>query len=197
MKKKETIAFFSEGTRPLDGGDPLIYSKVVPFHPFSFLRLNSANTIPESEKQYLPNTLPPTYLNEQELYSRQFTQKDDILKDSSMIIDKESGGVKMVDQEILKTQRSLFAELITKLGKSAFNSNMIGFSLPIRLMEPRSDLDRLAEFFRMFGYFLSKAANSSDKLERLKLVTTATIAVTYLMLRKQKSFKMKNNATHC
>ena len=186
MKKAE-VGFFAEGTTPHDGDDPHVYSTTIPFQQFSYLRINGANTIPEEEKKYLPQAPAPTYLNDAELHSRLFTRKDEIMKASSMVVDRETGGMRMVDDELIANQRSMFGEIISKLGKSFFSSNIIGFSLPIRFIEPRSDLDRLGELFRIFSFYLCKAANNPDRLERLKLVTVGTIAFSYLMLRKQKS----------
>ncbi len=179
--------FFSEGTTPLDGDDPNVYSKVVPFHPFSFLRANLANTINPDEKKYLPKAPAPTYMDDALLHSKLLSKKDEILKSSCLVVDKEYGGVLLTDAETTAKQRSVFAEVLAKIGRSFFNSNIVGMSLPIRIMESRTDEDRVAEAYRVIGLYLCKAANSSDKLERLKLVSTAMVAQNYLMMRKQKS----------
>ncbi len=117
-----------------------------------------------------------------------FYKKDDIFKSSSIVFDKSTGGLMMTDEAAIKTQHSLFVQFLAKLGKSLFSANTVGFSLPAAFMEPRSELDRLAELFRIFSLYLCKAGNHPDKLERLKLVSTAVIASSYMMMRKAKSF---------
>lgn len=175
-----------QGRSPLDGTDKNVYSTKEPIHPFSFLRVRGDNSIPADETQYFPTAPPPVYLSETDLYAFQFFKKDDFLKYASCVIDKEHGGLAMVDEKLTSEQRSFIASLITKLGKSMFSANTIGFSIPARMTEPRTMLDGFADMFRLASFYLRRAGNIGDKIERIKLVTTGMIAPFYLLLRKMK-----------
>jgi hypothetical protein len=136
----------------------------------------------------MPEVPPPQYLNEKELHEVFFDKKDDILRENCLAFDKSQGIVLLTDKETTAKQQSATVELIKKVGQGMLKANAIGMSLPCMMFEPRSETDRLAEIWRLGCYFLSRAANTTDKLERLKLIAAAEIAPNYLALRKMKSF---------
>lgn len=154
----------------------------------SFLRLNQKNTIPAEEMQYLPEAQAPAYIDDTEINGGILFKKEEIFKAAAISVEKEQGGITIIDQEGVKDQQSVVGGMIAKIGKSIFNANTLGFSIPTRILEPRGDLDRAAELYRVFCIYLMKASINSDKLERLKLVSTASVASLYLMFRKFKSF---------
>eukprot|EP00826_Nyctotherus_ovalis_P054216 TRINITY_DN7088_c0_g2_i2.p1 TRINITY_DN7088_c0_g2~~TRINITY_DN7088_c0_g2_i2.p1 ORF type:complete len:439 (+),score=126.82 TRINITY_DN7088_c0_g2_i2:96-1412(+) len=169
-----------------DFEDPHIYSTTEPFYPISFLRVNGANTVPEEERKFLPEAHPPSFLSDEEVYSLQLTDKDAIFKHFSLAVDKD--GLKMVDEKLIKTQKSFIATLLSKMGKSLFSANTIGLSLPARMTEPRSIIDGFADFLRLTCTFLKRAATHPDKLERIKLVTAGFISSIHLLMRNKKPF---------
>ena len=48
--------------------------------------------------------------------------------------------------------------------------SIVAISLPVRIFEPRSAIERIADLWSFGPIFLNKAAQTDDHLERLKLV---------------------------
>lgn len=157
-------------------------------NPNSFLRPFPSTSFDDKYKTAMPSAPIPAYLTTPELYSIFFDKKDDIVKQNCLQFDATEGVVKMVDKETAEKHHSGITEIIKKLGKGLFSSNSIGASLPCSMFEPRSETDRTGELWRIKSYFFTKAANVSDRLERMKLVIAAEVAQSYLALRKMKSF---------
>jgi len=61
-------------------------------------------------------------------------------------------------------------------------------SLPVKIFEPRSTLQRVVDLFSFAPTFLSKAAETSDHMERLKLVITNSVSSMYLCCSQNKPF---------
>ena len=61
-------------------------------------------------------------------------------------------------------------------------------SLPVKIFEPQSTLQRIVELFSFTPQFLRKAAETEDHLERLKLVITNAISCIYLCCKQMKPF---------
>ncbi len=53
--------------------------------------------------------------------------------------------------------------------------NIMGLSLPVRIFEPRSTIERIADAFHYFPKFMTKAYASKDTVERIKLILAAVI----------------------
>jgi hypothetical protein len=52
---------------------------------------------------------------------------------------------------------------------------IVGISLPVRIFEPRSLIERITDWWTLFPYYLSHAAKLTDPLERFKLAIAAVI----------------------
>ena len=65
---------------------------------------------------------------------------------------------------------------------------MSHISLPIKIFEPTSTLQRIADLWTFAPIYLKKAAKEEDHLERLKLVITFTISSIYLCCSQLKPF---------
>lgn len=65
---------------------------------------------------------------------------------------------------------------------------MIGISLPVRIFEPRSLLERICDWYGFAPIFLKQASLITDPLERFKLVITFAIASMYRTLKQYKPF---------
>lgn len=63
-----------------------------------------------------------------------------------------------------------------------------GISLPVRVFEPRSQIERMLDTFGFAPLFLRRAAMTTDKLERLKLVITNVIAGMHGSAKQLKPF---------
>lgn len=63
-----------------------------------------------------------------------------------------------------------------------------GISLPVRVFEPRSQIERMLDTFGFAPIFLRQAALETDHLERLKLVITSVVAGMYGSVKQLKPF---------
>jgi len=55
----------------------------------------------------------------------------------------------------------------------SFNNHV---SLPVRIFEPRSLIERISDMWKTAPTFLTKAAMITDKVERVKLVTAYVLS---------------------
>ncbi len=50
--------------------------------------------------------------------------------------------------------------MITKMGSNMFSGKSImGLSMPVRIFEPRSTIERIADVFHYFPYYMKKCKN--------------------------------------
>jgi hypothetical protein len=61
--------------------------------------------------------------------------------------------------------------------------SVIGISLPVRIFEPRSLLERICDWYGFAPVYLKQAAKTTDKLERFKLVITFALAGLYCAVK--------------
>jgi hypothetical protein len=88
-----------------------------------------------------------------------------------------TGGMKLTDKEIAKKQNGVLMEVIKTMGtKLLEGKSAVSLSLPVRIFEPRSMLDRLVDLYLWAPNYLSKANDTTDMLERFKLTMTFAIA---------------------
>jgi len=154
----------------------------------SFLKTSNSDFVTTEYQKFMPECPSPGYFSEAELNAVFYDRKADILKENCCEFDYAQGVVKLTDKQAIETSRSVTIEMVKKLGKSVISSNAIGTSLPCCMFEPRSEIDRFGELWRLIAYYYTKAGNITDKIERMKLVATAEIAGNYLSMRKMKSF---------
>eukprot|EP01103_Thecamoeba_quadrilineata_P012075 TRINITY_DN3028_c0_g1_i3.p1 TRINITY_DN3028_c0_g1~~TRINITY_DN3028_c0_g1_i3.p1 ORF type:complete len:132 (-),score=18.65 TRINITY_DN3028_c0_g1_i3:856-1215(-) len=87
------------------------------------------------------------------------------------------GGYIYSDHEQIALQRGVVWELLKQLGNNITQGhNILNVSLPVKIFEPRSYLERLVDAWIYAPVFLTKAANTTDPIERLKLVATFAIS---------------------
>ncbi|RLN63187.1 hypothetical protein BBJ28_00009738 [Nothophytophthora sp. Chile5] len=82
------------------------------------------------------------------------------------------GGLVFQDREVLKKQQGVFKEVMLQVGSQLLSGKLgVRISLPIRIFEPRTLLERVADGWSYAPTLLKKAALSgADPLSRLKLV---------------------------
>lgn len=82
------------------------------------------------------------------------------------------GGVVFQDREALKKQQGVFKEIMMQVGSQLLSGKLaVRISLPIRIFEPRSLLERVANGWNYAPTVLKKAALSgSEPIERMKFV---------------------------
>ena len=101
----------------------------------------------------------------------------------------KSGGVECQNQEELKCQEGIVMELVRTAGKTLMEGkNVVGVSLPVRIFEPRSTIERICDLWSFGPIYLSRAASINDPVERMKNVMTFSIAGLYLGCKQLKPF---------
>lgn len=88
-----------------------------------------------------------------------------------------SGGLKLMDKEIAKKQGGVLKDVIKSAGaKILEGKSAVSLSLPVRIFEPRTNLERLCDLMLYAPTFLNRAADATDPVERMKLVLAFTVA---------------------
>ncbi|OQR85498.1 hypothetical protein THRCLA_10689 [Thraustotheca clavata] len=94
-----------------------------------------------------------------------------------LMVQIPTGGVKLTDKEVAKKQNGVLMEVIKSMGtKLLEGKSAVSLSLPVRIFEPRSMLERLVDLYLYAPNYLSKANDATDPLERFKLTMTFAIA---------------------
>eukprot|EP01098_Paradermamoeba_levis_P006838 TRINITY_DN2846_c0_g1_i1.p1 TRINITY_DN2846_c0_g1~~TRINITY_DN2846_c0_g1_i1.p1 ORF type:complete len:369 (-),score=119.45 TRINITY_DN2846_c0_g1_i1:98-1204(-) len=91
--------------------------------------------------------------------------------------DNKTGGWKLTDQSQIVNQKNVAMDIIKQIGQNLVNKkDLVSVTMPINICEPRSYLQRIADGWCHAPNFLTKAAKTSDPVERLKLVVTFVIS---------------------
>lgn len=90
----------------------------------------------------------------------------------------KSGGLSLLDQEIVSKIRSVGTEILKQLGKKILsgNFNLTQISFPIRCMQASTALHNTLNTFQMIPFYLTRAAGTKDLLERFKLIIISTLS---------------------
>jgi len=88
-----------------------------------------------------------------------------------------NGGLHYTNHEELSKQRGVIWDVIKELGHSVLEGReLTEISLPVYLFEPKSFLEKMTEGWCYAPTFLTKAAVTTDPLERFKLVICFAVA---------------------
>lgn len=88
-----------------------------------------------------------------------------------------TGGLKLIDKEVAKKQGGVLKEVIKSAGaKILEGKSAVSLSLPVRIFEPRTNLERVTDMFLYGPTFLTLAAEQTDPVERLKYVVAFAVA---------------------
>lgn len=143
------ISLFKDGiaVKPLDGDDPYIYSKVESVGPYSFV---------DVRQDYDPECPPPTYLSYEEVNEKLPIEKDAIFEKFEFL---EKGGLKCTDEEAMERQKGVLKDVLKEFAKNFIKGLGIShMSLPVRMFEPRSTIQRVADYFCFAPIYLKRAA---------------------------------------
>lgn len=147
-------------------------------HLFSFLNGTNKGNFQKNRKNFpLPYFIDPLSLQKKPNLSR-----ENVLHGLS--IDSKLGLV-LMDPEIIKKFKGLVSDIIKQVLKAIFGSPI---SLPVRIFEPKSTLYRICEYWSFAPTFLTKAAETRDAIERMKLVISFAIGGLYIPTKQLKPF---------
>jgi len=112
------------------------------------------------------------------LTKEQLTNKYDqnYLKDYLI---KDYYGVYCLNQEVIDKQSGIIKEVVTQLTKCLWSGTAMSLSLPIRIFEPRSMLERYTDWFSFAPDLLSKAGTCKDKIEAFKYVILFSLSALF------------------
>lgn len=65
---------------------------------------------------------------------------------------------------------------------------IVGFSLPIRIFEPRSTMERVLDGFQLFPHFMKQALQKESVVERIKFILCAVVGSISHTLSQAKPF---------
>jgi len=169
----------SIGTVSIHGSEPDIYCHHTNTMPFSYM-------ITAMPGNYDPKLPPPTYLPHSVLADKKTIDRTEAFRGLDIT---NTGLLKLTDPEILKTQKGLITEVLQSLFKSiAEGRGVVGVSLPIRVFEPRSLIERLCDFWTYVPNYLVPATRTNDPVERIKKVISMFIAALHLGAGQLKPF---------
>lgn len=78
----------------------------------------------------------------------------------------KSGGVECCNPDEIKSQEGIVTELLKTAGKTLMEGkNVVGVSLPVRIFEPRSSIERMADIWSFGPIYLNRAANTQVRRE--------------------------------
>ena len=145
MKYKEGVSYkdkqfsiFKEdvGVVSIDGSDPLIYSEVESVGPYSFVNIR---------QDYDQECPPPTYLPYEDVNEKLPIEKDEIFEKFEFC---KSGGLRCTDEEAMERQKGVLKDVVKEFAKNFIKGLGIShMSLPVRMFEPRSTIQRVADYF--------------------------------------------------
>lgn len=99
------------------------------------------------------------------------------------------GGIVCKNAAEIKSQDGLLIDMIGKVGKSLYEgSGISSLSLPVRIFEPKSTLERIVGYWGMMPYYLKLAAMQRDKLERFKYTCAFAVSGFWACCGQKKPF---------
>ena len=90
---------------------------------------------------------------------------------------------------MLEKQKGVLVDVLKQLTVNLLKGLTIShISLPVKIFEPVSTLQRIVDLFSFAPTYLKRAAELSDPVERMKLVITNAISAAYLCSKQMKPF---------
>lgn len=93
------------------------------------------------------------------------------------------------NQEELSSQKGLVMDLLRKAGEKLMRGQgVVSISLPVRIFETRSALERCGDLWTCGPKYLPLAGKTNDPVERLKFIMCFMIGSMYIVTRQKKPF---------
>jgi hypothetical protein len=163
--------------KPCEDPSQYIWSEEKAVYPESFV---------ESTSEYDPKGPPPKYLTKEELLKPKAVNKEDIMSGFKMMKD---GQLVCTDQEAMDKQSGILMEVLRQLTINLMQGLTIThISMPVRIFEARTSLERICDLFSHAPHFLNKAAETDNHQERLKHVISYALSSIYMICGQNKPF---------
>ena len=109
---------------------------------------------------------------------------------------KDYYGVYCLNQEVVDKQSGIIKEVIKQLTKCIWSGTAMSLSLPIRIFEPRSMLERYTDWFAFAPELLGKAGSCKDKIEAFKYVIFFSLSALFRSSEQLKPLNPKLGETY-
>lgn len=122
----------------------------------------------------------PARLTKKELKRKPITFLDDYcIKDKGLVC---------TNQEIVDNQSGIFKEVAMQLAKNIFKGSIISLSLPIRVFEEKTMLEKYCDWWVNAPYILKKAGEEKDAIESFKLAICFCLSSLHFSASQLKPF---------
>ena len=111
--------------------------------------------------------------------------KDDYMSEY-LIKDKE--GIFSTNQEVIKKQSGIIKDIIQQMTKGLLQGGTMSLSLPIRIFEPRTMLERITDWFAFAPLLLKKAGSMENKIESFKQIICFSLSALFRSTQQLKPF---------
>lgn len=129
---------------------------------------------------------PPKYLSNQVLLKSLPVRKQEIL--AGLIVNDE-GCLVCTDQEALEKQKGVLVNVAKQLAINLMKGLSIShISLPIKIFEARSSIQRVVDLWSSAPRFMTMAAQARDPVERMKCVIAFGLSSIILCTSQNKPF---------
>ena len=167
------------GTKAIEKtGDPFILTRNSACGYFSFLN-NKKFSFDYSRP-------PPIYMKLEDLNERKQYDKTTVFSDFKI---EKNGELKVTNEDIKERQRGVLKEVFANMAtKLLEGKNIVGLSLPVRIFEPRSHMERLVDSLHFFPFYMNLAKATKVTHERITYIMAAIISSAHHCLSQYKPF---------
>jgi len=157
-------------------------------NPFSLNTTASVgpNSFVDYRQPFHHESPPPKYFDPEILLNPLPSAKVDILKG---LVEPPFGGLVCTDQDAMERQKGVLVDVVKQLAITLLKGlTLAHISLPIKIFEPRSSIQRIVDIWSFAPKFLKQAAETTDHLERLKQVIAFSLSSLYICTSQYKPF---------
>mmetsp|Transcript_15717 Transcript_15717/g.24137 ORF Transcript_15717/g.24137 Transcript_15717/m.24137 type:complete len:311 (+) Transcript_15717:247-1179(+) len=147
------------------------------------------NSFCDKRQSYVKLAPPPKYFSEEFLIKNFSSLPTDVPTILHGLESPAHGGLICTDQEALNKQKGVLGHVMKQLAINLMKGLTIShISLPIKIFEPKSSIQRIVDMWAQAPVYLRQAADIQDPLERFKNVIASMISSIYLCCGQNKPF---------
>lgn len=159
--------FGSMFIRPLELGLPIyVLSKISCTHPLSFSYMYT--------QKPFKDLIAPLHMGMDRVRKQPPTKRAEVFRDFET---QENGELKLVNKTVLDAQSGIFGEVVKRAMASIFSGQgLVGMSMPVKIFEPRSTLQRIADSVCYVTSILKRADFEKNPIERAKYCLACVVS---------------------
>ena len=137
------------------------------YHPLSFGYMYL-------QKPFPPVLTLPVLLPREVIIRQPPSTRAEIFRDLKRMPD---GELKLINKDIIESQSGIFGEVVKRAMKVIFTGQgLVAMSLPVKIFEPRSTMQRIADNMCYIPTYMKLANDTKDPVERAKYCITSFIS---------------------